>query len=996
VLFSPLGSIDKSRRILQVMYGWAESGGGTILPRSIAKELISRGHDVMVFYAGVKPMPGMPAYHVHDHEEDGVKLRGIFNRPHVFQDLENPHREIADPAILEAFRKTLDEYQPEVVHVHNLHNLSAALAGEIGRRNLPGYFTPHNYWLVCPRLYLFKNDLSLCEGPGTGAACGECVGHRENSEAYSDRRAQVRNLFIESRMTCLAVSGAVRDVLVGNGFPKSKVKVFYQGHKQADRIWEEVGSRRKPATPRAGVVFSFIGSALPHKGVQVLVKAAQELTGSFEVRIHGDSMPQIEQALKNLDTRGVVKFMGPYEYEDMPGILWSTDVAVIPSIWYDNAPLAVNECLAARVPVLGSDMGGIPEFLEPGKTGDVFRGRDPRDLARKMQNIIDDPAIVEKWQTQITRPPSFSEYISGLERLYAGEGMESANYERRTTVNWEGTQLAFHSLAHVNRRVCTELLAKSDIDISIEPYEPAQFIPEGNPQLQAIVAAHRRAKAGPAKVHVRHMWPPDFNPPPGGAWAMIQPWEFGSIPREWVVPIRESVDELWVPSTWSKSVYVKAGIPAERIAVIPNGVDPGTYRPDGHRYPLATRKRFKFLFVGGTVLRKGIDVAVHAFAAAFKAEDDVCLVIKASGVGVFYKDSDINSQLERVRDLPDSPEIEMITDNLADAEIAALYRACDALVMPYRAEGFCMPIAEAMASGLPVIATGHGACLDYCDEETTYFIPAEIRVMQVSYLPPPVDAYTSAEPDVVGLARLMKHVISHPEEVRAKAAKGRERILASYTWSHIGDQYAERIRELATRIPRRYAKGYLDPARFGPDVPPLEADGLRGCNFLLRPDWTSDRWVAVLKSYLGAFEPKDDVALVLRAEPGDNVTEERLVDAITALGRNPEAIPDVVLIDHALPESRVGGLYTACQAYVEIGRSSHRREAEACGLQILEDPTADSFRSLLMDGQKQHQLASQVAELVGPGQKDLGLEAGDDQHVGQFPAEVRVDQAAAG
>ena len=971
-LLAPAGA-----RVLMVMYGWAESGGGTILPRSIAKELVRRGHEVQVFYAGVMPMEGKPAYHLHDHSEDGVRLRGVFNRPHVFMDLEEPLREVEDPKILAAFRKTVDEFEPDVVHVHNLHNLSAAVAGEIGRRGLRGYFTPHNYWLVCPRLYLFKNDLSLCEGPGTGARCGECVGQQAKAAAFADRRAGVRQQFIASGMTCLAVSGAVRDVLVSNGFPADRVKVLYQGHRQADRLWDEVGSKRRPATPQAGVVFSFIGSAMAHKGVHLLVAAAQQITGKFEVRIYGDSNPAYEQAMRQLDKRGVVRFMGAYAYDAMPAILRATDVAVIPSLWYDNAPLAVNECLAARVPVLGADMGGIPEFLRPGVNGDVFKGRDLDDLARKLQGIVDRPAQVARWQQNIVQPESFDAYIGDLEALYrvpAGDPLRSslpllgpgqvsqaaaaaaadtgadayadayayANQPpTRPTVAWEGTQFAFHSLAHVNRKVVTALLGRPHLDVSLLPFEDSEFEPGEDAALKALAAAHFRAMSGPPNVHVRHMWPPKFEPPPSGAWVMIQPWEYGCIPGEWVRPIRDGVDEVWVPSEWSRAAYVKAGIPEDRVVVVPNGIDPAIHRPDGPKYGLQTRKRFKFLFVGGTIGRKGIDALINAYGAAFKAGDDVCLALKASGLGSYYRDAAIGEQLERLRNLPGSPEVEIIDRNLTDAEIAALYRACDALVTPYRAEGFCMPIAEAMACGLPVIATGFGACLDFADESTAFLVEAQEVACILPKLPPPAVEYTWAEPSAADLARLMRFVVAHPDEARARAKRARERIVATYTWEQVADHYQARIRDLAGRVPRRFAADFLDPLHFSPDVPPIEIEGLRGHNILLRPDWASPGWLAVLEVYLGTHRPDDDVALVVRDDFGAPDTADRLVAAIAKLGFDPEHIPDIVVIDQNLADTRAGGLYTACQAFVSLGNARHDREAEACGLEIV---TVSSFR----------------------------------------------------
>src|SRR5208337_558346 len=113
--------------------------------------------------------------------------------------------------------------------------------------------------------------------------------------------------------------------------------------------------------------------------------------------------------------------------------------------------------------------------------------------------------------------------------------------------------------------------------------------------------------AVPPAVTVRHQWPPNFEPPAAGAWVMIQPWEYGGIPQEWVAPMRDQVDEVWVPSAWLKDCYVRSGIPQDQVVVVPNGVDGQVFRPDGQRFPLCTAKGCRFLFLGGTIPRKGID-----------------------------------------------------------------------------------------------------------------------------------------------------------------------------------------------------------------------------------------------------------------------------------------------------------------------------------------------------------------------------------------------------
>src|SRR5690606_32077594 len=146
-----------------------------------------------------------------------------------------------------------------------------------------------------------------------------------------------------------------------------------------------------------------------------------------------------------------------------------------------------------------------------------------------------------------------------------------------------------------------------------------------------------------------------------------------------------------------RSCYIESGIPAGKVHVIPNGIDPTRFHPGIEPLPLPTKKRFKFLFVGGTIHRKGPDVLLKAWLNAFTATDDVCLVIKDFGGGSVYAGQTMAERIRAAQALPNAPEIVYIDEEWPADKLPALYAACDCLVHPYRGEGFGLPILEAMA-----------------------------------------------------------------------------------------------------------------------------------------------------------------------------------------------------------------------------------------------------------------------------------------------------------
>ncbi|MCA8953544.1 MAG: glycosyltransferase [Planctomycetes bacterium] len=418
-----------TRHVMFVMYGWANSGGGTMLPRAAARELAATGVRVSVVYAAARRDPSLPEYALRRHEESGVALYGLVNRPSEFMDLRAPRREIDDPRLRGQFAALLDELRPDVVHFWNLHSLGMSVPAECRRRAIPTVLSSNNYWAICPRLYLVSERLQRCDGPtADGARCRRCLGGPAEAADYGARRAAGVQLLRSGVDLHLAVSERVRELYVANGDDPGHVRVLRQEPPGVTAIWQRVGERR-PIVERLErpLRIGYVGSVMAHKGVHVLAQALQRLVPStFEAVALGDIAPDYADVLQRFDPHGRLHLTGRYDQERLPELLAKLDVVVVPSIWDDCAPFVVAEALAARCPVVGSSIGGIPDFVIDGGNGLLFEAGNSAQLAARLATFTRDPAQLGRMQRAIAPPRGLNAFVGDLLVAYSEVGAVSS------------------------------------------------------------------------------------------------------------------------------------------------------------------------------------------------------------------------------------------------------------------------------------------------------------------------------------------------------------------------------------------------------------------------------------------------------------------------------------------------------------------------------------------------------------------------------------------
>ena len=426
----------------------------------------------------------------------------------------------------------------------------------------------------------------------------------------------------------------------------------------------------------------------------------------------------------------------------------------------------------------------LPSYFENANGIEIVR------VFEKTPGNIDENLSGFNFELEDEEEQPIVEKIDNVE-AHGNVSLQEINGHPQLNIVWEGSQFVYHSLALINREQCANIIDTGIAEVTIVPYENDRFHPGGNPKYEKLKENDIRYKKEVNKdvgrlpyVWVRHQWPPSFEAPRGAKWIIMQPWEYTTLRKDFAELFKQA-DELWTPSTYSRQSFINSGIDFDKVQVIPNGIDPELFKPSGDKYQIPTKKKLKFLYIGGTIFRKGIDVLLHAYTKAFNSDDDVTLLIKDMGGESFYKGQTAKDHIEKLRQVPGSPEIIYYDEYMTEEQIANLYRSCDVFVCSYRGEGFSLPTLEAMACGsyLPVIVTDGGSTDDFVDEKVGWLITSQPRTIgnKIGNLELTGEAFV-LEPDAEKLIEILKDVYGNPTMIFDKGLKGSYRARSQWTW----------------------------------------------------------------------------------------------------------------------------------------------------------------------------------------------------------------------
>jgi len=357
----------------------------------------------------------------------------------------------------------------------------------------------------------------------------------------------------------------------------------------------------------------------------------------------------------------------------------------------------------------------------------------------------------------------------------------SAAFDGALTWRIEGPFDSTYSLALLNRETARALSALGHAVVLHSTEGPGDFSAneqflESNPDLDAMHRLAARRPHDTVDVVSRNLYPPRVNDMKGSLNLLHHyAWEESGFPTAWVTDFNVHLDGVTCLSTHVEKVLVDNGVHVPMIAS-GAGVDHWERIVPTAGYSVKGRA-FRFLHVSSCFPRKGIDALLDAYGEAFTNADDVSLIVKT----FVNPHNEIHALLaERRSGCSSYPDVVIIEGDLSDSDLKALYQQCHVMVAPSRAEGFGLPLAEAMLTGLPVITTAWSGQLDFCTEQTSWLVDYSFHLAQTHF-----ELFDSvwADPDISSLAQALSTVFGVPSaERRAKAQAGRELLLESCKW----------------------------------------------------------------------------------------------------------------------------------------------------------------------------------------------------------------------
>lgn len=414
-------------RILLVSHKYPphSMGGVEVYTKNLAQALRAR-HQVAVLYRH-DDRYGPPFAEI-DEEVDGILTRRISQNPTGLR-ASVPAEFIStfqNQRIEQSFSRFAARFRPDLIHIQHVMALSAGILHSAREFGSPVILTLHDYWFICGNSQLIWPDAQVCLGKAWGMNCVRCAAAARFpspfvrwmrppfAPLFQYRDRVVRHAALQAHLY-ISPSRFLANQYIASGFPSNRFRHLENG------IPVEQIQRFDRQPPSGTLRVSFLGSLAWQKGVHVLIDAFGRLPeGLAELCIWGDPavFPGYADRLEQMLTHPDARLMGSVANERVGEVLANSDVMVVPSLWYENSPVVIQEARAARVPVVASGHGALAEKVRHEVDGLLFPPGSAGELHQTLQRLIDEPDLLTRLRRNILPSTEMGEHVQHLEEIY--------------------------------------------------------------------------------------------------------------------------------------------------------------------------------------------------------------------------------------------------------------------------------------------------------------------------------------------------------------------------------------------------------------------------------------------------------------------------------------------------------------------------------------------------------------------------------------------------
>jgi glycosyltransferase involved in cell wall biosynthesis len=591
----------------------------------------------------------------------------------------------------------------------------------------------------------------------------------------------------------IGVSEFNRKELVQSGYRyTSTVPLFIRGEALLSETPDSRLQRKLVGTEN----LLFVGRICPNKKQEDLVRIFDKyhqskpnarllLPGSWEGT--EEYARHIRSEIGNRNLEDVVWLPGKISAAELAACYRSSS-ALLCASEHEGFCAPLIEAMTFDLPVVAFNAAAITETL--GQAGILLDTKDPETWSEVLTELRESSEFRDSvLHLQRNRLSEFHVDRSRLRLLSIVNGLSKGQVlTSKPVLQIQGPFETSYSLAVINRNLALALDEKGNFDVSIHCTEgPGDYVPKNVDLEDKPRASWLWQKAGMLSqepdVVIRNLYPPRVCDMSGRLRLLYFFWEDSLIRKEWAQMFNSCLDGVLAPSRHVEQVLLESGVTVP-IVLLHAGIDEDFFKP---RKSVARRRPFQFLHISSGFPRKGIDVLLAAFFREFTQADNVVLILKTFP----NIHNDVAEQLARWQaKVPNGPNCVHIDTDLDQESLAQLYEEADCAVYPSRAEGFGLPMAEAMAKRIPVITTAYGGQIDFCRPHNSFLLEYRLEASG-SHLNVPGAQWAS--PDADQLRSYMRFVVQNrnSKSVTERVERAFETIQHEYRWSIAAEQISQ-------------------------------------------------------------------------------------------------------------------------------------------------------------------------------------------------------------